>query len=336
MLFGSGGGARPRRLASVGPTVLLAAPGQRHFRVSGNATLVTDNVVFQAAATGNSSGGVELDGPDAKGVFHATLFQDCRAAEERGGGLVLRNGAAASVQGGSAFLRNAAPRGGAVFVVGSGSVLTLGPNARIANNSAFEGIYAGSGVFLEGGTLVLDSNVTWSNNSGDDVATNNTDVHCADADYALSIDGGGNCSGAFWIPDGCPLCGPTFNTSGCSLCPKGSWGGQGAGLGCRLCPQGQMTATAGCTSPADCVPITDAPTASPTPTLFLPTSAPTERTSWGNFTNRPTSHPHTSAPSRRPTPSPTRRFRLRRFVRLNLTIGGGRRRRVRDLLGVWG
>jgi hypothetical protein len=378
-----GGGADAgRRLASGGPpTVLLAPPGKRHLRITGNCTVVTDNVVFQASLPddGSSSsssdssdsdfvsGGVELDGPNARGVFINTQFQDCRAAGA-GGGLLLRNGAAAAVRGGSAFLRNTAQQGGAVYVGGPGSALTLGPDAMLIDNSAIGGLAGsgGSGVFVDKGQFMLGINVTWNGNAGDDVAAAGADVQCADAGYAPSIDCGSDCSGAFLLPSDCPLCSPASGARSCSQCPIGSWGGRGAGLGCRHCPLGETTDAAGSTSSSDCVPITTAssprPTSAPTPVALSdappvlsppegvvgapvdPTAAPTERTSWGRFTNRPSARPLTRAPTAnmparpKPTLAPTishgrpPRPHAVRFVRLNLTIGGGQRRRVRVLM----
>lgn len=349
---------RRRRLAhtrahSADATVFTAAPGQRHFRLSGNSTLVLDNIVLQGETTevsarhgtgGHSSGGVVLDGPDATAVFIMTSFLDCRApAGEFGGALVLLNGASATVDKGSVFLGNVATQGGAMYV-GAGSTLTLGPDAIVEDNMALDGSDCGAGMLIEGGTLALGSNVTWGE-AGSAVAATDANILCAAAGAASTIDcGGGRCSGAWRIPRACPLCSEVSGASGCSHCPIGTYGGKAAGLGCKMCPRGMTTHQTGCTSPADCVLMAEPTTLSPTnfgetrpptpvPTSMLtlvpgpPTPTPTRQPTkypWPNYTRRPTVQPR--------TPSPTPRMgKPRRFVRLLLRLGGRREQQVRGV-----
>lgn len=349
VLVGGGNAVRRgRQLAVSEPTVLVAPPGKRHVRIV-SGSLVTDNVVFQSATAlegsgSTSSGGVELAGPGARGLFIRTTFQDCRA-DGLGGGLYLRQGASATVTGGSTFLRSSAQRGGAVFVEAN-STLVLGPNVVIANSTALEGAGGGSGVYVQHGTLSLGANLTWGDNADDDIAASGATLHCANVSLraAAAADcGSGRCSGSYVLPAGCSVCGPSSSSNdSCTQCPKGSWRGEGACfVGCQLCSPGTTTNSSGSTSPADCLPIDDSlsgdtPTASPTvtvataPSAFTPTTAPTPCATelMTNATQAPSQRP-TVAPTRRSTLAPTRRRGLRRWVRLNLTIGGGWRRRVR-------
>lgn len=119
---------RMARLQARGPqtyvnnSVIVAPPSTRHFTIMG-AGLFTDGVTFMGASTGASSGGVELDGANAMGIFVNTLFQGCRATDS-GGGLLLVNGASATLSTGSEMRDNRAARGGAVYA-DTGSTLTL-------------------------------------------------------------------------------------------------------------------------------------------------------------------------------------------------------------------
>ncbi len=115
--------SRARRLQTfVNNSVIVAPPNMRHFTIVG-AGLFTDGVTFVGASTGSSSGGVELDGASAQGVFINTLFQSCRATGD-GGGLLLTNGASLTLSTGSEMKDNQATRGGAVYA-DTGSTLTL-------------------------------------------------------------------------------------------------------------------------------------------------------------------------------------------------------------------
>jgi hypothetical protein len=80
---------------SVNNSVIVAGPNARHFTIA-DAVLLTDGVTFVGDPTASSSGGVELDGATAQGIFYTTTFQNCRTTGN-GGGLRLTNGASASL-----------------------------------------------------------------------------------------------------------------------------------------------------------------------------------------------------------------------------------------------
>lgn len=117
------GSSRARHLQTyVNNSVIVAPPNTRHFTIVG-AGLFTDGVTFMGSSNGVSSGGVELDGANGLGVFANTVFQNCRATGN-GGGLLLTNGAWATLSSGSEMRDNRAAQGGAVYA-DTGSVVTL-------------------------------------------------------------------------------------------------------------------------------------------------------------------------------------------------------------------
>lgn len=172
---------------------------------------------------------------------------------------------------GSEFIANEALAGGAIYV-DTGCTLRVNNTVHFYNNTAPRTAAAQSGggaIFVNGGSVVLGSDVLFEGNADGDISTEGGSVTCANPLSPLNCD---PCSGAFDIPVECAVC-SSPGPSTCPTCPQGSYGGAEANFGCALCPYGYTTIyPPSATSSAECVPITEPPTVAPT---GQPTTTPT-------------------------------------------------------------
>lgn len=248
------------RVLSGEPVVIYADLGSRHFIMSG-ATILTENIILQGAATGLYSGGVELRNA-AMGLFINTAFRSCRTAGV-GGALQLTGGSTCTVGSGAVFADNVAAQGGAVHVA-SGCTVQVNNTVSFTNNSAPRtsptaggggAIWVGSGASVQ-----LDYAMTFAGNVNDDVTVAGGVVTCASPTYQTNCAAG--CTGSYDIPASCPICSAG---GACTSCPQGTFGGASVALVCQLCPFGFTTIyPPSSTSSSACVPITQSPTFAPT------------------------------------------------------------------------